>query len=157
MNDVTIEDQKALRRKAMVSLERIMKGSGTSVGKEFFATDHEFVDGLYIRSVRVPAGTLITTEIHKHNHPMFLLEGKATIFSEDGIQEIEAPFHTITKAGTKRVVYMNTETLCACVYRTDKTTVAEVEEEIFAKSFEELGINYNPEGIWSESLQPGSR
>ena len=78
---------------------------------------------------------------------MFLLEGEATLFSEDGIKKIKAPFFGITKAGTKRVVYMNSETLCVTIHRTDAVDIKSAEDDIWAKSFEELGIAYEMERV----------
>lgn len=131
----------------MLRLEAAMLADPRSQTQEDFPTFHKFVNGQYIRESHVPKGYVISTRIHKYAHPMFLMSGIATIISEDGVREVAAPFFTITQPGTKRIVYMNTDTICVTVHRTDKIDVKEVEEEIWAKSFDELGIEYDKEII----------
>ena len=102
---------------------------------------HEFIDGLYIRESFVQAGVLFTTRIHKVDHVMILMEGAAEIMTDTGFKRIEAPFRTITKRGTKRVVITETDTVCITVHPTSCTTVEDVEKELYADSFEQVGLD----------------
>ena len=61
---------------------------------------HSFADGQYIRQMSNPAGVFIVTKIHNKNHPFFLMKGEMTIFSENGLERIAAPYHGITQAGS---------------------------------------------------------
>ena len=63
-----------------------------------------------------------------------------SILTEDGIIEIEAPHHGVTKAGTKRVIYTHEPCTFVTVHATNKTTPEEVEEEVIAKSFKDEAI-----------------
>lgn len=68
-------------------------------------TDHLFCNNMYIRTVNLPAGALITSKIHKTEHPYCLSKGKVKVMKEDGEwEEITAPFNGITRKGNRRVV-----------------------------------------------------
>lgn len=81
---------------------------------------HEFSDGLYTRTIKMPANSRFTTLVHKFSHPFFVLTGRVAVFSEnDGAQMIEAPYRSITKPGTRRVLHVLEETVWSTVHRTD--------------------------------------
>mgnify|MGYP003148554126 FL=1 len=102
------------------------------------AVTHNFADGQYIRTIVMPKGLVVTTKIHNQNHPFFIMTGEVSIFSEQGVQQIKAPYHGITKRGTKRVLYVHEECIFITVHCTDKLNLKEVEEECIAKSFSEV-------------------
>ncbi len=67
--------------------------------------EHTFVPGMYIRKISMPAGTTITSQIHKTMHPFVVLEGKANVFIDgEGWKLIEAPYNGITMPNTRRVL-----------------------------------------------------
>lgn len=70
-------------------------------------TTHMFTDGMYIREIFMPAGSLITSKVHKTEHPYIVSYGKVAV-SIDGNEwiEITAPYTNITKPGTRRVLYI---------------------------------------------------
>ena len=101
---------------------------------------HTFCDGQYIREIFMPAGQVLTSQIHKKKHPFFILTGKLTIASEDGVIDIEAPYHGITYPGTKRVIYTHEDTVFITVHATNKTTVEEVTKEVIAEDFNDPAV-----------------
>jgi len=102
---------------------------------------HSFADGCYIREIFNPAGELLVTKIHKKEHPFFLMKGKMSILTEDGVKHIQAPHHGITKPGTKRIIYTHTDCVFVTVHATDKTDVAEIEKEVIANDFNDPAIS----------------
>jgi len=73
---------------------------------------HRFTPGLYIREIFMPAGSMITSKIHKTEHPYVVSKGKVSVFTDnDGEILIEAPFTGITKPGTRRVLYNHEDTI----------------------------------------------
>lgn len=99
---------------------------------------HSFAEGLYIRQITVPAGVLTVTKIHKYSHVAFLLKGKMRILEESGVKYIEAPAYFITAAGTKRIIYHETEVVLVTVHATTETDVDKIEEAIIAKTYADL-------------------
>ena len=83
----------------------------------------------------MPAGQIIISKIHKKLHPYFIMRGKVSILTDDGIQHIQAPYSGITKPGTKRVLYMHEDTVFITVSVTDKTDLKEIEDEVIATDF----------------------
>ena len=112
------------------------------VGKEterVCPVEHRFEHGYYTRVARCIAGVLATTKTHMVAHPFFLAEGEASVLTEDGPQYMVAPCWGITKAGTKRAVFMHTATVMVTVHQTNETDVDTAEAAIFREDSVELG------------------
>tara|TARA_B100001093_G_scaffold338500_1_gene323274 strand:+ start:18047 stop:18562 length:516 start_codon:yes stop_codon:yes gene_type:complete len=103
---------------------------------------HTFAGGCYIREINCPAGQILTTAIHKKEHPYFVIKGKVSVLTENGIKEITAPFYGVTKPGTKRVVFVHEDCTWVTVHRTDSTDVDEVLDEVLAKTFEDPEVSF---------------
>jgi len=101
---------------------------------------HTYADGLYIREIFMPRGEIVISKIHKIAHPFFLIKGKISVLSEDGEKLLQAPYYTITQAGTKRMLYTHTNAIVVTVHRTFETDLNKIEDEIIAKSFDELEV-----------------
>lgn len=84
-------------------------------------TTHKFTDGMYIREIIMPAGSLITSKIHKTEHPYTISLGRVAV-SIDGNdwQEIEAPYTGITQPGTRRVLYILEDCVWTTYHRIDE-------------------------------------
>jgi hypothetical protein len=94
---------------------------------------HRFTNNMYIREVFVPAGTLLTSKIHKHEHPFVLSQGAITMWDGEKQVSISAPFGGITKENTRRIVFVHEDCVFTTFHVTDKKTVEEVENEILIK------------------------
>ena len=128
-------------QKLVSSFEKAVTNHERSLGKELHKinpTKHSFVDGQYIREIFNPAGIVIVTKIHAKDHPFFLMKGEMSILTKEGTQRIKAPYQDITKAGTKGIIYTHSDCVFITVHRTDCLTVEEVEDEVLAKSFNDL-------------------
>jgi len=120
--------------------QKMLNQDGVLVGDELHAynpTEHTFSDGCYIRKIFNPADQLIVTKIHKQEHPFFLMEGSMSVLTESGVVHLQAPYHGITKPGTKRIIYTHTDCVFITVHATDKKTPEEVEEDVIAKDFDD--------------------
>lgn len=61
------------------------------------------------------------------------------VFTEgEGVRELRAPVTFVSSPGTKRVVYALWHTIWTTIHVTDKTDLAEIEEEIIAPSYDDL-------------------
>jgi len=142
-------------RENITTLEnQITNIEGTLVGEELHELNpvkHSFADGCYIREIFNPAGLLLVTKIHKKKHPFFLMKGKMSILTEEGIKHIEAPHHGITCPGTKRVIYTHTDCVFITVHATNNTDIQEIEEEVIAKDFQDPDITLEDINILKEN------
>lgn len=114
---------------------------GAKFGDDATPLKHTFADGLYIREMRAPKGMLNTSKLHKTTHPYFILTGDVSVLTESGMVRIKAPYTGITKAGTKRVVYFHEDTVWITVHATKETDLEKIEEELIAKTYDELPEN----------------
>ena len=121
--------------------------------KKLNPVKHTFADGCYIREIFNPANELLVTKIHKKEHPFFLMQGKMSILTEEGIKHIEAPHHGITKPGTKRIIFTQTDCVFVTVHATDKTDIEEIEKEVIAEDFTDPEIAIEDVNKLKESIK----
>ena len=141
--EIGLEIRKRKEFRTKVSeLEGILVQSGVcDTGEDLNKTNpvkHTFADGCYIRQIYNPANEIIITKVHKKEHPFFLMKGKMSILTEEGVEHIKAPYQGITKPGTKRVIYTHEECVFITVHATDKVTVEDVEEEVVCATYRDL-------------------
>lgn len=99
---------------------------------------HTFAPGVYVRTIFIPAGSVIIGKIHKHRHANVLSQGHVTVLTESGgLEELRGPLTMVSEPGTKRAVYAHTDTVWTTIHPTDKTDLGEIEDEVIAKSYEE--------------------
>ena len=100
---------------------------------------HKFLPGMYVRCIFMPAGSVVTSLIHKTTHPYFILQGMVTVFSETHGEEIlQSPYIGITTPGTRRVITVLEDTVWATVHLTDIQPENDSEEAIEA-AVEKIG------------------
>lgn len=92
---------------------------------------HFFAPGMYLRELIVPAGMLMVGKIHKHEHFLLVLKGKAEVISEFGRMVVEAGHISISPAGVKRVVLAleDTQFVTVHVNKNDSQDLAVIEAE----------------------------
>jgi hypothetical protein len=95
---------------------------------------HRFTTNMYIREVFVPANTILTSEIHRHEHPHVLSMGKITMWDGEGGEiTISAPYCGITKANARRVVLVHEDCIFTTFHVTQATNVEDAEKDIFVE------------------------
>jgi hypothetical protein len=104
---------------------------------------HKFTDGMYIREIFMPAGSVWTSKIHKTEHPYVVSYGKAAV-SIDAQEwyEITAPYTGITKPGTRRVLYILEDCIWTTFHRIDGikseyNDLSDQEIEVIVKEIED--------------------
>ena len=81
---------------------------------------HTFIGGCYIRELFMPKNQLVITKIHKQDNPFFIMKGSFSLLTEDGESHIKAPYHGLTKIGTRRVMYIHEDTVFITVHSIKK-------------------------------------
>ncbi len=80
--------------------------------------NHVLTPGLYLREVLLPKGTLLTTRIHLTDHPFIISAGVVSVWDDErGVVTLRAPHTGVTKAGTRRILYI----LEDCIWSTCHT------------------------------------
>lgn len=92
---------------------------------------HDFVPGMYVRTVFVPAGTLVVTKRHNTTHKFAVLKGRIAVWTEKfGVQVLQAPHRGTTDFGTIRLAVAIQDTVWTTYHDTEKTDIAELEREL---------------------------
>lgn len=144
---LTIEEFRGMIMEAQDKMEAVPNAMVGHDADNYCPLKHSFGDGIYVREIFMPKGTLIISKIHKFNHPYFVLKGKVSVLTEDGVRLIESPFQDMTKAGTKRALYIHEDTTWITVHVTEERDLEKIEDEIIAKDFNELDDFINKDVI----------
>ena len=72
---------------------------------------HYFAHGTYTRELYIPAGTVLTGEIHRYSTVNIISKGKIIAISDTGTHDIEAPHTFVTGAGVKKAGYAIEDTV----------------------------------------------
>ena len=72
---------------------------------------HTFTPGLYMRQILMPAGTMLTSRVHKQTHPFIIVKGRISVISGNERTTYTAPHIGITEAGTRRVLFAHEDTV----------------------------------------------
>jgi hypothetical protein len=95
---------------------------------------HHFGPGVYIREVVLPTGAYVIGHRHKTPHINIMLEGRLTLFNQDGSRsELTAPQTFVGGAGRK-IAYIHETVRWQNVYATDETDVETLEDTYLDKS-----------------------
>lgn len=97
---------------------------------------HDFFPGIYRRQIFMPAGTLLTSRIHKVRHPYVVLSGSASVYIPgQGVEHIEAPHSGVTEPGTRRVLYIHEDCTWVTFHPnpTDTQDLSQIEEELIER------------------------
>lgn len=94
---------------------------------------HYFSQGVYAREIKIPAGVILTGEIHKFKQLNILSAGEMSVYTEEGIKRVCAPFTVVSPPGTKRIAYTHTECVWTTIHGTDETDVEVIRAQFIAK------------------------
>lgn len=95
---------------------------------------HRFADGIYIREVRMPAGSYVIGHHHKTEHLNIMLTGHLTILNDDGTKtDLHAPQTFIAPAGRK-IAYIHEDVIWQNVFATNERDVETLDTMFLDKS-----------------------
>ncbi len=117
---------------------------------------HRFTPGMYIREIFMPKGSIVTSLLHLTTHPFFILKGDVNVYYPGlPVERYIAPYTGVTKAGTRRLLYNNEDTVWITCHITDLTDPDEIMESITSNDFNPLIDKNNPRvNTWRNNLQP---
>lgn len=117
---------------------------------------HRFTPGMYIREIFMPKGSIVTSLLHLTTHPFFILKGDVNVWYP-GLPVVRyiAPYTGITKAGTRRLLFNNEDTVWTTCHITDLTDPDEIMESITANDFNPLIDNKDQRvNSWRNNQHP---
>jgi hypothetical protein len=125
------------RRAAIRQLEEKLWTADLPTGYERITPEHAVAQpgnlvtpGVYVRVLRMKAGLRVVGKRHAQEHISIISQGRATVMTEEGRQELVAPCEFVSPAGTKRFVWVHEDMVWTTIHRTDKTDMAGIEAEL---------------------------
>lgn len=103
-----------------------------------FVVEHEFCDGMYLRKLHIPKGTLLIGKIHKQPCMNIVAKGDIAILTETGAKRVTAGFSVPSPAGIQKLGYANQDTVFINVFRTDETNPETIEDALTWESYEAI-------------------
>ncbi len=96
---------------------------------------HHFDDGVYVREVTMPKGSIILGKRHKHSCINIVSKGACVLVDlETGeLSDIQAPYTFVSKPGVQKLAYIVEECVWSNVHVTETTDLNELEEELIVK------------------------
>lgn len=104
-------------------------------------TNH-MVDGLYVRELLIPEGSIILSRVHKRPLVNIISKGSVIVIDSNGHNEYTAPCTFVSKAGTQRVVYAPEETVWNTAHITDVSNPDELVDDLTFDNYDEF-ISYS--------------
>lgn len=107
MNETFAIQQLSKKNEGIDTLEKLMLDELEPAIEEL---THTFTPELYARTWKAKAGTIWVSRTHKTCHQFVILKGALSVWI-DGVETYyEAPYHGITKPGTRRILYIFEDT-----------------------------------------------
>jgi quercetin dioxygenase-like cupin family protein len=103
--------------------------------QEELPVQHDFLDGVYMRTVFMKAGLIVVGKIHKQEHVAIISKGSATVLTENGVIEITAPYIFKSPPGARRALVIHEDMVWTTVHRSEHTDLEQLEEQLIAKDF----------------------
>lgn len=138
----------ALKKLDNSTLSLLADKSIASLEKEFMKHEqvpcpvvHRFGPGVYIREVKIPAGTVAIGHHQNFEHMNLFLQGKVSMLDENGnVTTLTAPMSFVGKPGRK-IGYIHEDMVWLNIYPTSEQDVEKLEAEFLTKN-----------DSWGESL-----
>lgn len=118
------------------------------IGPEGCPVTHIFENGVYIREMRIPAGTLFIGRAHRHGHKCELVSGEVTVMSPLGQTRKVAGDTMMTVPGYHMVLRADTDVVGRTYHPnpTNSHDVAWLEANIFHSIEEMIALGAQIEG-----------
>ena len=120
----------------ILAIEKVIK----QMEQGYSETKHYQIEGVYVRSLFIPAGTLLTGKIHNKESIGILAQGTIRIANGTDSFIVSAPYITIDMPGIKRLGYAETDCTFITVHRTDATNIPDIEDDLVSDTFEEFEL-----------------
>lgn len=119
----------------IVDLEKMMMDHPNAIigDSPLMPLKHTFGDGLYVRDLTIPKGTLVVGKTHRNKTLNILLKGEITVLTDEGVKRLKAPLYFISPAGSKKIGFAWEDTIWLNVHATKETDLEKIEAEVITK------------------------
>lgn len=120
--------------------EDFIHGDGkTLVNNEEFPIKHNFSDQLYMREMRMKAGTFVVSAMHHTDHFWFLMTGRILVTTDGETVEHIAPCFEKSIKGAKRLITCSEDCIFINIHKNPSNTIDldEIENKLYSFTIEE--------------------
>lgn len=128
---LAVDQTPAQIRNSVTQLAEALKG----YPQEDLPVQHDFLEGVYLRTVYMKSGDVVIGKIHKQEHVAIISKGHATVLTEHGVLEIKAPFIFKSPPGARRALIIHEDMVWTTIHRSEHTDLDKLEEQLIAKDF----------------------
>lgn len=100
--------------------------------------DQVAIDGMVMRTMFIPKGTLLVGKIHKLDCINVVASGDISILTEHGSGRMTAGHTAASPAGTQKIGFAHEDTAFINIFRTSETTIDGIENAIAWATFDEF-------------------
>ena len=133
--DVVIQGK--VSREQVMQLEQEMRELPGQIDREDI-TSHHFADGVYLRELFMPEGSVVVGMIHRTQHLTIICSGTVRITTDNGVEEITGPTVFVSEPGAKKAILAITDATLMNPHPTTETDLVKIEQTFIAPSFEAL-------------------
>lgn len=105
------------------------------------SVEHRFTDGLYMRQITMPEGSIVIGKIHATQHFNILLSGECIVHTIEGQVHHKAPDVWVSESGIQKCVVNITETVWCTTHVTNETDLDKIESAVIVESYDQLEID----------------
>ena len=130
--------------------EDFIHGDGKNlVNNEEFPIKHNFSDQLYMREMKMKAGTFVVSAMHHTDHFWFLMTGRILVTTDGETVEHIAPCFEKSIKGAKRLIMCSEDCIFINIHKNPSNTrdLDEIENKLYSFTIEEYA---NKEEKWQE-------
>jgi len=102
--------------------------------------NHYFSDGCYVRELFLPAGAIVTGQIHAYDCINIIPVGLIQVRTEEGIKVVRGPKTFTSPAGTKRLGMVFEDTIWMTVHRTDAENPESALDDLTVETYDQLDL-----------------
>lgn len=106
--------------------------------KREFDVKHTFLNGMYMRELFIPKGSLLVGKIHKLDCLNIVSKGDISILTETGSARVTAGYSVVSPAGIQKVGYAHEDTVFVNVFRTEETGIEKIEDVVAFADYDEF-------------------
>ena len=141
----TIDDDPLVNRQRIMEFKDRMLAMES--GQIEMDVEHIVLDGMYLRKLFIPKGTVLVGKIHKKSCINIVAAGDISVMTESGAKRVQAGYTLVSPAGIMKVGYAHADTVFINVFRTEETDIARIEADIACESFADLLAIDNKEAL----------
>ena len=121
----------------------------TLVDNEDFPIKHNFSDQLYMREMKMKAGTFVVSAMHHTDHFWFLMTGRIQVTTDGETVEHIAPCFEKSIKGAKRLITCTEDCVFINVHKnpSNDQNLDKIQKNLYSFTIEEY---VNKEKVWQE-------